>query len=56
MVPTRELAIQVADDLRTAAINLHTRVLTVYGGRAYEPQIDALTAGVNVVISTRTAA
>ena len=52
VVPTRELAIQVADDLRTAAINLRTRVLTVYGGRAYEPQIDALTAGVDIVVGT----
>src|ERR1700761_9052736 len=38
VVPTRELAIQVADDLRTAAVNMRVRVLTVYGGRAYEPQ------------------
>jgi superfamily II DNA/RNA helicase len=52
VVPTRELAIQVADDLRTAAINLPTRVLTVYGGRAYEPQVDALTAGVDIVVGT----
>jgi superfamily II DNA/RNA helicase len=52
VVPTRELAIQVADDLRTAAINLLVKVLTVYGGRAYEPQIDALTAGVDIVVGT----
>ena len=52
VVPTRELAIQVADDLRTAAVNMRARVLTVYGGRAYEPQIDALTAGVNIVVGT----
>ncbi len=52
MVPTRELAIQVAEDLRTAAVNMHARVLTVYGGRAYEPQIDALTAGVDIVVGT----
>jgi superfamily II DNA/RNA helicase len=52
VVPTRELAIQVADDLRTAAVNLHARVLTVYGGRAYEPQIDALAAGVDIVVGT----
>src|ERR1700760_5084866 len=47
VVPTRELAIQVADDLRTAAVNMRVRVLTVYGGRAYEPQINALTSGVD---------
>jgi superfamily II DNA/RNA helicase len=52
VVPTRELAIQVADDLRIAAVNLRARVLTVYGGRAYEPQIDALTAGVDIVVGT----
>jgi len=52
VVPTRELAIQVGDDLRTAAVNLHARVTTVYGGRAYEPQIDALTAGVDIVVGT----
>ena len=52
VVPTRELAIQVADDLRTAAVNLYTRVATVYGGRAYEPQIDQLSAGVDIVVGT----
>jgi superfamily II DNA/RNA helicase len=52
VVPTRELAIQVAEDLRTAAVNLRARVLTVYGGRAYEPQIDALAAGVDIVVGT----
>ena len=39
VVPTRELAIQVADDLRIAGSRLGTQVVTVYGGRAYEPQV-----------------
>src|SRR6516164_4678412 len=52
VVPTRELAIQVAGDLRTAGSPSGTRVLTVYGGRAYEPQIEALRAGVDVVVGT----
>src|ERR1700750_2726855 len=52
VVPTRELAVQVADDLRIAAVNLRVRVLTVYGGRAYEPQINALTSGVDIVVGT----
>ena len=52
VVPTRELAIQVAGDLRMAGSGLGTRVLTLYGGRAYEPQIEALRTGVNVVVST----
>jgi superfamily II DNA/RNA helicase len=42
VVPTRELAIQVADDLRIAGSRLGVSVVTVYGGRAYEPQIEAL--------------
>src|ERR1700736_2178211 len=52
VVPTRELAIQVADDLRVAAVNMAVKVATLYGGRAYEPQIDALTAGVDIVVGT----
>jgi superfamily II DNA/RNA helicase len=51
VVPTRELAIQVADDLRTAASRTHLNVVTLYGGRAYEPQIEAL-ATVDVVVGT----
>ncbi|HTS96992.1 MAG TPA: DEAD/DEAH box helicase [Streptosporangiaceae bacterium] len=51
VVPTRELAIQVADDLRIAGARLGTRVVTVYGGRAYEPQIEAL-ADVDLVVGT----
>ncbi|QVQ54813.1 DEAD/DEAH box helicase [Spiractinospora alimapuensis] len=52
VVPTRELAIQVAADLETAGKRLGTRILTVYGGRAYEPQIKGLRAGVDVVVGT----
>jgi superfamily II DNA/RNA helicase len=51
VVPTRELAIQVADDLRIAGSRLGTRVVTLYGGRAYEPQIEAL-ANVDLVVGT----
>src|SRR6476619_7662751 len=40
VVPTRELAVQVAGDLDTASALRPTRVLTVYGGRAYEPQVE----------------
>jgi superfamily II DNA/RNA helicase len=52
VVPTRELAIQVADDLRVAAVNMPVQVATVYGGRAYEPQIEALAKGVDIVVGT----
>jgi superfamily II DNA/RNA helicase len=52
VVPTRELAVQVAEDLNQAGKDLRARVLTVYGGRAYEPQIDALKAGTDIVVGT----
>ncbi len=51
VVPTRELAIQVAGDLKTAGSRLGTRVVTLYGGRAYEPQIEALST-VDIVVGT----
>jgi superfamily II DNA/RNA helicase len=51
VVPTRELAIQVADDIRLAGGRLGANVVTLYGGRAYEPQIDAL-ATVDIVVGT----
>ena len=52
IVPTRELAIQVAADLTTASKRTDARIVTVYGGRAYEPQITALRDGVDVVVGT----
>ncbi|WP_245667496.1 DEAD/DEAH box helicase [Actinomadura macra] len=52
VAPTRELALQVTDDLLVAGGKLGTRVLSVYGGRAYEPQISALRDGVEVVVGT----
>ena len=52
VVPTRELAVQVAGDLATAGKLRSVRVLTVYGGRAYEPQVEALAKGVEVVVGT----
>jgi len=51
VVPTRELAIQVADDLRLAGSGSGVNVVTVYGGRAYEPQIEAL-ATADIVVGT----
>ncbi|MGB5937394.1 MAG: DEAD/DEAH box helicase, partial [Ornithinimicrobium sp.] len=52
VAPTRELASQVAQDIMRAGARRGIRVLTVYGGRAYEPQIDALKAGVEIVVGT----
>jgi len=52
VAPTRELALQVANDLKLAGKNRGTRTLTVYGGVAYEPQLDMLSSGVDVVVGT----
>ena len=52
VLPTRALAIQVARDLTAASTKRSVRVLAVYGGRAYEPQVNALAAGVDVVVGT----
>jgi superfamily II DNA/RNA helicase len=52
VVPTRELAVQVTADLQTASSARRVRLLTVYGGRAYEPQVDTLRTGVDVVVGT----
>lgn len=52
VAPTRELAVQVANDLEQASSKRSTRVVQIYGGRAYEPQIEALRRGVEVVVGT----
>jgi superfamily II DNA/RNA helicase len=52
IVPTRELAVQVANDLQTASRKRNARITTIYGGRAYEPQVEALKKGVEIVVGT----
>lgn len=52
VLPTRELAKQVAGDLRDAAVKRHVRIVDVYGGRAYEPQVEALQRGAEIVVGT----
>ncbi|MFJ3528715.1 MULTISPECIES: DEAD/DEAH box helicase [unclassified Streptomyces] len=52
VVPTRELCQQVTNDLLTAGKVRNVRVLAIYGGRAYEPQVEALKKGVDVVVGT----
>ena len=52
VVPTRELCTQVTRDIEELASNRGIRTLAVYGGRAFEPQIEALHAGVEIVVGT----
>ncbi|MER5883518.1 DEAD/DEAH box helicase [Streptomyces sp. NPDC001941] len=52
VVPTRELCTQVTNDLLTAGKVRNVRVTAIYGGRAYEPQVEALRKGVDVIVGT----
>ena len=52
MTPTRELALQITGDLEDASQVRKARILTVYGGVGYEPQLEALESGVDVVVGT----
>jgi superfamily II DNA/RNA helicase len=52
VVPTRELCLQVTHDIQDAGKHLGVRVLAIYGGRPYEPQIAALRKGVDLVVGT----
>ncbi|MFI2578300.1 DEAD/DEAH box helicase, partial [Streptomyces rochei] len=52
VVPTRELCQQVTNDLLTAGKVRNVRVTAIYGGRAYEPQVEALKKGVDVIVGT----
>jgi superfamily II DNA/RNA helicase len=52
VVPTRELCTQVTRDIEELASNRGIRTVAVYGGRAFEPQIEALNAGVEIVVGT----
>jgi ATP-dependent RNA helicase RhlE len=52
VVPTRELALQVAEQAEQLSRNTSLRVATVYGGVGYGPQEQALRKGVDIVIAT----
>jgi superfamily II DNA/RNA helicase len=52
VVPTRELCVQVAEDLVLAASNRKTKIAAIYGGKAYEGQVEELKAGAQVVVGT----
>jgi ATP-dependent RNA helicase DeaD len=52
LAPTRELALQVADSITQYGKHLDVRVLAVYGGQPYGPQITRLNRGVDIVVGT----
>jgi len=52
VVPTRELCVQVAEDLTLAASGRATMVAAIYGGKAYEGQVEQIKAGAQVIVGT----
>lgn len=52
VAPTRELALQVSNDLHLASKDMGLRVLTVYGGVGYDAQLETLESGVDIVVGT----
>jgi len=52
MVPTRELASQVADEIGMLAAPRGVRCLAIYGGVGYGPQLEGLEKGAHIVIGT----
>lgn len=50
LAPTRELALQVANSITEYGKGMRVRVLAVYGGQPYSPQINALRRGVDIVV------
>ena len=52
LVPTRELAMQVAEAVHRYGKGLATRVLPVYGGQSIQQQLRALRRGVDVIVAT----
>ena len=52
LAPTRELAIQIGQALRTYGRHLALRHTVIYGGVGQKPQVDALRRGVDIIVAT----
>src|SRR3954454_7244039 len=52
LVPTRELAAQVQESVRTYGRHLKLRAAVIYGGVGFKPQADELRRGVDIVVAT----
>jgi ATP-dependent RNA helicase RhlE len=52
LVPTRELAAQVQESVRTYGAHQHLRATVIFGGVGINPQIDALRRGTDIVVAT----
>jgi ATP-dependent RNA helicase RhlE len=52
VAPTRELVVQIAENVRAYAKHIPLRMATVFGGVSERPQIEALRSGVDLVVAT----
>jgi len=52
LAPTRELAVQIGDNIREYAKYLHLRTALVFGGASDKPQIKTMQPGVDILIAT----
>jgi len=52
LVPTRELAIQVSDEINSLRGNKNIHVAPIYGGQSYETQFRRLNKGVDIIVGT----
>ncbi len=52
VVPTRELCVQVTEDIELAISNRATKVAAIYGGKSYEDQVEQIKAGAQIIVGT----
>jgi ATP-dependent RNA helicase DeaD len=52
MAPTRELAVQVTEEINSLSADHKIRVVAIYGGQPIDRQIDRLKRGVDIVVGT----
>ena len=52
LVPTRELAIQVSEEINSLKGDRNLKVIPIYGGQSIEQQFRKLTSGVDIVVGT----
>lgn len=52
LAPTRELALQIHGEIAKIGSKMGFSSITLYGGSSFEPQIDALRSGVDIIVGT----
>ena len=52
LAPTRELAIQIGDSIKSYGRHLHLRHAVIFGGVGQQPQVDAIRRGLDILVAT----